>query len=276
MAGCQTAAVPLPAYLASLRVFVPLASLPQGERRRWERYVAAGRAPDRSLLLAGEHAAGLAGLVRPSLDVDAEHALVEVIDGITYICPARTQLRVWQAAGAFREGLPDLLADTFVPRGLAEEAADQLAGWREVSPQLRPHVRTAPWSVPLAWFLLFEEAERHQGPGTLRYAAPVAAALRRAEQALGVLRETLPQAPTTPMLEELAGWLAGFGGRARVELDYGPLAALLGDELAADTSVADLAEGLAALARGDGAGAAAAYERVAGRWRPLQARETAS
>lgn len=262
--------MPVPAYLASLRVFVPLASLPPGERRRWERYLAAGRAPDRAGLLAAEHSTALAALVRPTLDVDEEHAIVEVIDAVTYVCPARTQLRVWQAAERFRDGLPALLADAFVPRGLAQEAVDQLAGWREVSPDLRPHVRTCAWSVPLAWFLLFDPAERVQGDGSLRYATGLRAARHRTEQALIVLRKTLPEAPTTPALEEIAAWLTGFHTHARVELDYGPLAGLFAERLDQERSVADLAEGLRALARGDGMLAATAYGRVAERWRVLQ------
>ena len=265
-----------PAYVASLRVFVPLATLPSGERRRWERYIAAGRAPDRSGLGEAEQVAGLVAAVRPSLDVDEEHALVEVVDGVTFVCPARTQLRVWEAAESFRDGLPDLIADAFIPRALADAAADQLSGWREVSPELLPHVRSAPWTIPLAWFLLFEAGERVQAPGSLRYVATMAAARRRAANAAGVLRRTLPQAPTLPALEDVGRWLEAFHAYGRVELDYGGLAGLMGPELDSDTSVADLSAGLAALARGDGTGAAAAYQRVAERWRDLQLRENAS
>jgi hypothetical protein len=74
-------------------------------------------------------------------------------------------------------------------------------------------------------------------------------------------------------LHELGRWLGEFSGRSRVELDYGALGPLLGDP--DEASVADLQAGLAALQTGDGAGAAAAYERVAGRWRELQLRESA-
>jgi hypothetical protein len=275
-AGCETAHVPVPLYEASLRVFSPLSTFPPGERRRWERYVAAGKAPDRLGLQRIEHETALAAAVRPTLDVDEEHALVEVVDGVTYLCPARTQLRVWQAAEEFREGLAALLADTFVPRGLAEEAADQLAGWREVSPDLRAHVRTSTWSVPLTWFLLFDPAEALRGEGTLRYSTGIAAARRRSADALRVLEATLPQGPATPELADLVSWLTGFHGYSRVELDYGLLATLFGDDLEQEVSVDDLGAGLAALARGDGLGAGRAYERVMERWRSVQQREHSS
>ncbi|HEX7354694.1 MAG TPA: hypothetical protein VF288_07650 [Mycobacteriales bacterium] len=265
-----------PASSASLRVFVPLSTLPPGERRRWERYVAAGRALDRAGLVAAERAAALVAIVKPTLDVDQEHALVEVVDGVTYICPARTQLRVWEAAAAFRGGLPDIVADAFVPAALADEATDQLAGWREVSPGLVPHVRSACWTVPLSWFLLFDPAEEIRRAGELRFVAGLDVCRRRATRAAAVLAATLPQVAMLADLQEIDRWLDQFHRMGRVELDYGGLAALLGEALAEETSVADLAGGLDALARGDGAGAAAAYERVARRWRDLQLRENAS
>lgn len=267
--------MPVPTYLASLRVFSPLSTFPPGERRRWERYIAAGKALDRAGLVAAEHDQALRALVRPSLDVAEEQAAAEVVDGVTYLCPSRTQLRVWSAAAEFRDGLPALIADSFVPRGLADEAADRLAGWREVSPELRAHIRTAPWAIPLAWFLLFEEAEADRGEDTLRYVAGLGATRRRITQALGVLEQTLPQAPTTGQLADLGRWLAEFHGYSRVELDYGVLAGLF-EDLTGETSVADLTEALGALNRADGDTASAAYERVAARWRPLQLRENAS
>jgi hypothetical protein len=51
---------------------------------------------------------------------------------------------------------------------------------------------------------------------------------------------------------------------------------LTDEELREDVSVADIAESLTALSEGNGADAVAAYERVIGRWRPLQQLETAS
>jgi hypothetical protein len=264
-----------PASTASLRVFVPLSTLPSGERRRWERYVAAGRAPDRVGLVAAERAAAVLAAVRPSLDVEEEHALVEIVDGVTFICPARTQLRVWEAAGAFRQGLPAIVADAFVPLSLAEEADDQLAGWREVSPALVPHIRSASWTIPLAWFLLFDGAERTSRGAELRYVTSLAGARRRITAAVAVIEAALPQVPMLADLYDLARWLESFHTFGRVELDYGGLVAMLTVPAVEETSVSDLAAGLEAVRTGDGAAAAAAYERVADRWRALQLRETA-
>jgi hypothetical protein len=274
--GWETAPVPAPAYLASLRVFSPLSTFPTGERRRWERYVAAGRVLDRMTLLDAEHEASLAASVRPTLDVDEEHALVELVDGVTYLCPARTQLRVWESAGAFREGLAALLADTFVPPVLAQEAEDHLAGWREVSPDLRPHIRTSAWTIPIAWFLVFDPAEEIRDETHLRYASDIASVRRRTTNALALLEQVAAHLPVIPELADLLGWLNGFHNMSRVELDYGPLAALFGEDLANEHSVAELGAGLTALARGDVASAGGAYERYVERWRPVQLRENAS
>ena len=53
-----------------------------------------------------------------------------------------------------------------------------------------------------------------------------------------------------------------------VELDYGGLVDLREDaDLRADDSAGEVAEALAALARGDTSAAAEAYERVMTRWR---------
>ncbi len=265
-----------PASSASLRVFVPLSTLPSGERRRWERYVAAGKAPDRAGLVSAERAAGVLAAIRPSLDVDEEHALVEVVDGVTYICPARTQLRVWEAAESFRDGLPALVADVFVPPALALEAGEQLEGWREVSPGLVPHIRSVCWTIPLAWFLLFDPAERTERRGAgLRYVTTMAGAQRRAAAAIAVISASLPQVQMLADLSDLSRWLEQFHSFSRLELDYGGLVEMLAGPVAEERSVADLAEGLAAVRAGDGTAAAAAYERVAGRWRDLQLRETA-
>ena len=73
--------------------------------------------------------------------------------------------------------------------------------------------------MPLAWFLLFDPAERLLSGPRLRYVTGLDRARRRAGEALAVLQRTLPQAPTTPMLEDLVGWLGSFHRVSRVELE---------------------------------------------------------
>ncbi len=59
--------------------------------------------------------------------------------------------------------------------------------------------------------------------------------------------------------------------RSLVELDYGGLAHVIPEEqLAEDHSADDVAEGIAALRRGDGEAAGEAYERLTDRWRAVR------
>lgn len=278
----------LPACTSALRVYEPLAAFAPLERARWERYAEAGRAGGTLLeprsALASEHATALQMLVQRRLDVTEDQALVRLVDGLAYVCPLDTQRRVWEALGEFRSGLADVVADAFVPRAAADEAAARLEAATATDP--RPvHVLTATWHVPLGWFLLFEADESTlvlgSGPGdpqrSLTLATTMASARRRVARALTLLQRTIPEAPTVTGLEAAGRWLEEFHPYSRVELDHGGLVHVRSDmDLAGDTSVADLAEGLARLRESDGPGAAAAYERVVTRWRAVQAKETAS
>ncbi len=280
-------------YASVLRVYEPLAVFPVGERERWQGWLerrghaaAAGRGPradDPSAAAAAEHEAALAMLVRPTLDAGEEAALVLVLDGLTYLSPAGTQRRVWEALAEFRGGLADVVADAFVPAALAEQAAEELARSLAAAAMVRPpHVLTATWHVPLPWLIAMEADEVEIRTGDvagrgIRATTAMGRARRRVARAVDLLTRALPDAPTLRALEELGRWLEGFDAQGKVQLDYAGLATQLSDDfLATDTSVADLAQALQALRRGDGREAGEAYERVVARWRPVQARETAS
>jgi hypothetical protein len=155
---------------------------------------------------------------------------------------------------------------------------------------------TSTWQVPISWFVLFENEERRLVLGERRAAAQQATgrtqtgldralvyltamsrARRRSAKARGVVRRMLGDGPALESLEETGRWLELFHPHSLVELDYGGLVHLLDDEaLSADTSVADVADALEALARGDGDTAGDLYERVATRWRQLGALEHAN
>ena len=282
-------------FTTALRVYEPLAALPPAERSRWTRYAerrdgAEGTGPglDTATAVRSEHETALSMVVRPRLDVAEEHALVREVDGLPYVCPLDTQRRVWESLIEFRDGLADLVADAFVPRRLAEEAETELGRWQAATDpegMRPPHVLTATWHVPLAWFLVVDVADRElvlgDGLGdpsrSLTYTTTMAAARRRGARALALLQRTIPEAPTVRGLEQVGRWLEEFHPYSRVQLDYGDLVTILDDAfLSADTSAADLAEGLAALRAGDVANATGAYERVVTRWRPVQAKETSS
>src|SRR5436305_14645498 len=95
-------------HTAYLRVYEPLAALPDAERARWHAYVEAGTAPSRPVLMAREHDRSVAATLSapPRLDVggDADEAYVRHLDGLTYVCPWRLQIRTWEALAAVPAG----------------------------------------------------------------------------------------------------------------------------------------------------------------------------
>ena len=278
------------AYAAYLRVYEPLAAFDGAERRHWEAYALTGAARGVEDGVALEREAALRALtgvpVRELPQVGPE-AFVTDVDGIVLVCPWRTRERSLEALEAFRAELPDEVLEAFLPRPLLDECDDALEQLRREQPDLRLHVLTSTWQVPLRWFVLVDSDERevHLGePGSTRvsgrrlvYRTPMSRARRRTARALDVLRRTLDDGEVTQGVEQLGRWLELFHPRSLVELDYGGLAHLLDDaELTQDESARDIAAALQALDDGDPAAAAAAYGRVTARAKALQGVESAN
>ena len=289
-------------YVAHLRVYQPLGSLPEDERVRWNDYVESGRAPSRPVLMAKEHDAALAAAlaVPPRVDLcdgDTEHAYVRHLDGLTYVCPWRLQLRAWRALDDFRSLLPEEVAEAFLPMSTALAADLAHDAWVTDNPDVQPGIRSCTWSVPLPWFVLFEPTERRlvlgerratgaSGGGALAhtgldralvYLTAMSRARRRVARALHVARRVFDDNPAVDALDELGRWLEEFHPHSLVELDYGGLVHLLDDEtLSADDSVADVAAALAHLSTGDLEAAGEIYESVVSRWRDVAALEHAN
>ena len=283
-------------YAAHLRVYEPIASFPDARQQYWRDYTQTGRAPDRTSAATVEHQASVAGLVGLDADGEAPDGYVITEDGVTYVCPLDLALRRYEALEDFRDGLPGVVADAFVPADLASRVESVYQASRRVDPDARAHILTARWQVPLRWFVAFEPGERRifLGPRAERYAAvgappsagvaravgyltAMSRARRRVARALAVLRRTLEDGPVVAGVENLGRWLEDFHPHSLVELDYGGLVHLLDDDaLRNDDSVAEVADAVAALKRGDAAATAAAYERVVTRWQPVAATEGAN
>lgn len=286
------------AYTAYLRVYEPLESFPEPAHRRWAEYVA--RADhDRQAAMEREHQIGLAGTLsvpaRPIPEEDPDEAYILTAGGSSYVCPWRLRPRCLQALVRFGEGLPEEIVDAFVPHGLVEQSADELARWQATSPDPRIGVLAAGWQVPLPWFVLFEPDERQltlgsqprtqhkraQGSrartGTARgltFLTTMARARQRNARALHVVRRSFDDGPAVGALEDVGRWLEEFHPHSMVELDYGGLVHMLDDAaLEDDDSVAALAGALSRLAAGDLDAAQGIYARVAGRWRGIAALE---
>jgi hypothetical protein len=268
------------AYTSYLRVYEPLAAFPPPERRHWERYVSSGAAPGRGRgLLAEQRAAVVAAIGLPP-DNEVEHAYVHRVDGVTYVCPWRTKVRAWEAMTEFRRSMPDEIADAFFPRQAAEVAERELARLRSEDPDLKSHIVSETWQVPLRWFIPFEGEERRlvlDGERSLSYLTTMSNARRRTARALAILRRTIEDRPIVDGVEELANWLEDYHPRSLVELDYGGLVSLFDDvDLESDESAADIAHAVASLADGDGDEATEAYARVATRWGAVRSVEVAN
>jgi hypothetical protein len=304
-APCHDASV-LP-YVAYLRVYEPLSAFAEPDGTRWAAYAASADRPRRPGALAAEHADALRRLtaVTPvaAPEWESGDAYVRRVDGITYICPWQTRLRSWLGLSRLRATAPQLRLAAF-PAAVVDAAISGFVNCREQHGALRIHIQTSTWSVPPAWFTPFAPHERWlvlggQGggdgltgagrPGTstrvLAYAtamarasARVRAALdgyRRADGAVGV--GSVPGTGVPAELAQISSWLAEFDPQSLVELDYGGLVHLLGDEaLRADQSVMEMSAAMNALGRGELELATAMYRRVTRRWQPLAALEHAS
>jgi hypothetical protein len=276
-------------FVASLRVYEPLAGFDGPEREQWEQYAADGAHFGTGAGAALERAAALAAVVGKSLPVTGDHAYVLDVDGVTLVCPWRTGLRAQEALLDFCAELPDVLSEAFAPTALLERAEVELDRWRAENGSTVGHIRTCTWQVPLRWFVLVDPEEREvslgeQGTGTLRrtgrqlvYRTPMSRARRRVARALAVVRTAVGDPSVSEGIEDLGRWLEEFHPRSLVELDYGDLVHLLDDaELTQDESARDMQHALQRLAEGDGDGAAAAYALMTSRMKALQAVESAN
>lgn len=288
-------------YTAYLRVYEPLAAFPEPERSHWYAYAASDTRPTAQ----DEQRQALANLLAvPPVLVPAQetrNAFVAVVDGVTHICPWSTRLRSWIALEQLKRQFPDIILDAMLPRLLREQAESDRDRWREQNPDARPWIFSSTWHVPVRWFVLFADGERHFEPSrradaaepekakegavggkrraapVLRYRTPMAQSRRRVARGLRVLRNTMEEGPLINSLVRVGRWLEDFHPRSLVELDYGGLVHVMPeDQLAQDRSAADVAEGLAALRDGDGERAVAAYRRLTERWGGVRGLECAS
>ncbi|WP_264928965.1 hypothetical protein [Streptomyces sp. A012304] len=270
-------------YAAYLRVYEPLAAFPEPERAHWTRYARRAERPT----YQDELRRSLADLLAtPPVAVPAHEsadAFVLDVDGVLCVCPWRTRLRGWQALEELGDELPGPVLDAVLPPVVRLEAAQDYERWLARNPDARPWIRTATWQVPLNWFVLVSDEEREYDKGTaedapvLRYRTPMVQARRRVARGLRTLRDTIDEGPLIDGLVDVGRWLEEFHPRSLVELDYGGLVHTLpAGDLEGDHSAADVAEGIAALRRGDGAAAGEAYARLVERWRAVRDRRSAN
>jgi hypothetical protein len=263
---------------AYLRVYQPLDAFPSGERSHWERYLVSGRGtrPVRPVYRQRPTVPeGRLGLLSP---LEGDHAEVLFEDGVTYVCPWRTKLRLLASLLSLRESTAPEMVDALVTEAEARRAARELARLRRRGSTAVPFILQSPWHVPIRWFVLFDEEDRRLEDGDdgfrLRYRAGVSQARARVERALGIIRRS-DLAPMAELIGDLGRWLAAFDPRSILELDYGNVADLFTwDELDNDRSASEIQEAIAALSSGDLARSAELYQGVASRWAEVRSHES--
>lgn len=271
------------AYAAYLRVYQPLAAFPARERALWASYVESGESLPPQLALHREARRGLARALGLPLARERDHALVLRRGRTVYVCPLRTELRTLQSLVAFRRSLPEEVADAFVPRREAEQAAQTLDRLRRQRPTPRAFLLQSAWGVPLHWFALFDATERtvsppHDGqPAQLRYQTSMSSARARVSRALVVLHDLLDESEPLAAAEELQEWLHEFDADSLVELDYGGLGRVISyDDLVADCSAAQVWEAIEALEEGDLERSSDRYAMLTEHWSALRIRQSSN
>ena len=196
--------------------------------------------------------------------------------GEPFVCPLDTRPRAAAAVLGFLGEEEPLLraAALVVPETTARRRAERAVA--ELG-DAAAHVVTAGWTVPLPWFALVDAEDRQVSPAPQRrvwWRVPLAKALGRAGQAERVLRAGLGDGGPAEVLAETITWLERFDRASIVELDYGGLVDLLGDEaLAADDSAALVQRGLRLMRAGDADGAAECYATLREFWGGIAARQ---
>lgn len=259
---------------AQLRVFVPTDTLGPRDRARW--------APDRALghqeARRTEDAVARLRLLTGRGQMPDDAVLVRRVGDEQFVCPLAYDARAAAGLRLLENELPQPVVAMLVG-----ELGDRARRAAMAAGIAVPTIVDAPWVVPLAWFVLFDDAERRfldppEGAGPrLLHLTTVATALDRLDRALDALDLVEDPEDLLDDLAELADWLESFDDRSLVELDYAGLAPLLGAErLAADHSVRDVWHAIEGLEAGDVMTAVAYYAAVRGRWSPLRAQSMSS
>ena len=259
-----------------LRVYQPLEVFPREEREQWVEE--APHDPARDLLASKQW------LLRASLPdgglfgTTGGGAFIRRNEAGVLICPWRTNLRMLAGLLAFRNSMPEEIADAFVPESQARRAAHELASLGEEHPEVRSHILHANWHVPLRWFVAFDDSERilteDKDGLRVRYEASLQVARDRLRRAVTILESTWIDDGVIGAVRELHEWLDDFPDDGIVELDYGTVAGMFSDdELVEDRSAGEVGSCIDALEAEDLMRAGRIFATLTDRWTEARAKE---
>lgn len=259
-----------------LRVYQPLGAFSPEERAQWTQGQTNDHARD---ALAAKKWLIRAALPDGSLFGEpAGGAFVRNNGPEVLVCPWRTNLRMLAGLLAFRNSIPEEIADAFVPESEARRAAHELASLGEEHPEIRSHILHANWHVPLRWFAAFDDSERilteDKDGLRVRYESTLSAATQRLARAVSILETTWIDDGVIAAVRELHEWLEDFQTDGLLELDYGSVAGMFpDDELVEDRSSAEVSACLDALEAEDVLRAGRIFGTLTDRWTEARAKE---
>lgn len=206
----------------------------------------------------------------------SDDALVAEWRGDRFLCPRTPRLRMLEGVLAVRNAYGRLGADAVVPERVARAAREELERIQQEWPTARAHILTSAWHVPLRWFVPFVTSSRElvcDGERLrIRYRSDQRVAMANLDWAVSALHGVELMEHMTAEVRELRRWLGEFPTAAMVELDYGSVADLFGEEdLVMDESVSEVRAALDALNRGTIPSAIRHYHRVVSHWSDLAA-----
>lgn len=248
--------------MAHLRVYEPLATVDEPERRALSRRMVAGGGGVAHALAherAGWLVADLAGRLP-----DASPAVLvlqpEEVPGGTHravgpgplVCSWDGRRRAAAALIGAAERYPVLLLRS---AGIDPQAQARARAVLRERPDRPTHVLSSTWGVPLGWFALVDPDARQvlSDDGLRRpvWRSTVAEATVRASRAQRACETLGPASPVT-VLPDVLRWFSRFPAGCAVELDYAGLGPLLDTAaLAADPSCVAVHEVIALLERGE-------------------------
>lgn len=189
--------------------------------------------------------------------------------GEPLVCPLDTRPRAAAAVLSFLGEEPPLLRASALPVPEAEARRRAEAAVAELGDGAA-HVVSASWTVPLPWFALVDPDERQvrlAGRRRVWWRVPMARARARAASAERIVRGGLGDGGSADVLAETGAWLARFDRTSMVELDYGGVVDLVGDDaLRGDDSADQVRDVLQALREGDTDTARAGFARLTAFW----------
>lgn len=277
----------LPLAQAELRVYEPLSAFPDDVQAGFQRsrHLSRAQVEDtarrrsrhrlvRDVTDPFPHQDDLVRVLKvPAVDPDGRPGA-----GVSeFYCPEEMALRS-ELAAVQLEG--SMRAETFslvVPEAARQANLERLAARAERTgmfdqvdqdEQLQVRTRTAVWGIPAGWFTLFGredpvEVERAEAEVVgARMTTSLTAALERGRRAAVVMSLHAPDLDLLDDVTSLVAWLQSFHPDAHLELDYGPLAALVWP----DDSVFDVQTAIDSLEEGDMSTAVLANHRMVKRW----------